>query len=351
MIFCTLFDSNYLDKGIVLIESLERVCDSLRIYVLAMDQTCFDILNDIRKNRFDNIVVINEDDFVFYEKLENEKINRSRAEYCWTCTAHLIDYVIDYYKESICTYVDADMYFYSDPSVLVNEMRDKSVQIVEHRFTNTIEDQISRKQSGTYCVEFNTFLSVDNSLALLQWWKERCKESCNSSGENSKVFGDQMYLESWGEKSFVSVLQNKGGGVAPWNVCQYKLVSCEGDDIMLSDTKGTKFELVFYHFHNITYLGERLVDISVYQRNWGVDDKLINAIYVPYLKRLDETKHWLSNKYGLTIFIKKHPALATKKLTIEQKTHKEHHLLLSAYLVINSKLKKLFVEKKNLVSF
>ena len=351
MNFCTLFDSNYLDKGIVLIESLERACESLKIYVLAMDQNCFDILNDIKKDRFRDVIVINETDFISYEKLKNEKNNRSRAEYCWTCTAHLIDYVIKYYNESKCTYIDADMYFYASPDVLIDEMKEKTVQIVEHRFTNSLEDRISKKQSGTYCVEFNTFTSDKDSLDLLQWWKDRCKESCSNSNGDSKVFGDQMYLEGWGEKPFVSILENKGGGVAPWNVGQYRLVTCDGDKITFSDKKKNTFNLIFYHFHNLSYLDDRLVDISVYQRNWGVDDKLIDAIYLPYLQKLDKTKRWLNDKYGLNIFIKKHPAFIARDNNKTASKNKEHHLFLSIYLIINSKLKKMFVEKKNLVSF
>lgn len=355
MIFCTLFDSNYLDKGIVLIESLERVCRTLKIYVLAMDQKCFEILTDIKKARFESVTIINETDFVSYEELENEKNNRSRAEYCWTCTAHLIDYVINYYSEAICTYVDADMYFYDNPDILIDEMKEKTVQIVEHRFTNSPEDQISKKQSGTYCVEFNTFTSDKESLELLQWWKDRCRESCSNLGGDSKVFGDQMYLEDWGEKAFVSILKNKGGGVAPWNVSQYRLISYNGDKIVFRDKKKDIYNLIFYHFHNLSYIENRLVDISVYQRNWGVDDKFINAIYTPYLRKLDEAKQWLKKKYELDILITKHPAFTArdnKKMdnNTESKS-KEHHLLLSIYLIINSKLKKALVEKKNLVSF
>lgn len=351
MIFCTLFDSNYLDKGIVLIESLEKVCSSVKIYVLALDQECYRILNDIKTKKAPDITVIDEADFIDYEKLEEEKKNRSRAEYCWTCTSHLVDYVLKKCGESVCTYIDADMYFYSNPDVLIKEMKDCTVQIVEHRFTDTIEDRISKKQSGTYCVEFNTFTSDESSLELLEWWKKRCKESCSNYSKDSKIFGDQMYLETWGEKPFVSILKNQGGGVAPWNVAQYRLIACEDDHITMTDKQKNQFDLVFYHFHNITYINDKLVDISVYQRNWGVDDKLIDAIYIPYLKKLDKTKDWLYKQYGLNIFIKKHPAFVTKDNMKAKERNEERHLFLSIYLVINSKLKKLLVEKKNLLAF
>lgn len=352
MIFCTLFDSNYLDKGIVLIKSLEDVCNDFKIYVLALDGTCFSILNDIKKDNRDNIHIINIDDFVAYEDLKSEQHNRPRAEFCWTCTPHLIDYVIRKFNEETCTYIDADMFFYMDPQLLIDEMEDKSVQIVEHRFTNSIEDKISRQESGTFCVEFNTFTSREDSMELLRWWKRECKKSCSNSGEDSTIFGDQMYLETWGTKSFVSILRNLGGGVAPWNIGQYRLISTNDNKIVLQRKKTKeKFELIFYHFHNLTYLDKNHVDISIYQRAWGIDDKLVTQIYVPYLLKLQETKQWLLEYYGLNIYIHKHPAFETKKIrSDEPKTQQKRHLFTAIYLIINSGLRKVFQAKKNIIS-
>ena len=38
---CTLFNFYYLDKGLALYESLERVCEDFVLYVLAMDDDCY----------------------------------------------------------------------------------------------------------------------------------------------------------------------------------------------------------------------------------------------------------------------------------------------------------------------
>ena len=47
--FCTLFDANYLDKGIVLYNSLEKLNIPFEIYVLPMDDKCSEILQIINK--------------------------------------------------------------------------------------------------------------------------------------------------------------------------------------------------------------------------------------------------------------------------------------------------------------
>ena len=46
MIFCTLFDSYYLDKGLVMFESLKNITDDFKLYVIAFDDKCYDILKD-----------------------------------------------------------------------------------------------------------------------------------------------------------------------------------------------------------------------------------------------------------------------------------------------------------------
>ena len=53
---CTLFNANYLDKGLTLYESLEKVSKDFTLYVLAMDEKCYNIL--IQENR-KHLVVIN----------------------------------------------------------------------------------------------------------------------------------------------------------------------------------------------------------------------------------------------------------------------------------------------------
>ena len=81
-IYCTLFDSNYLTRGLALISSLRSLKEDFHLYVFAFDDLTEEVLNEID---FDEVTVINKN------KLENEELillkeNRTKAEYCWTCT-------------------------------------------------------------------------------------------------------------------------------------------------------------------------------------------------------------------------------------------------------------------------
>lgn len=294
-VFCTLFDSKYIDKGLALYDSLCNVADDFRLYVFAFDQISYDILLDMNLK---NMVVINHIDFET-ERMLKVKKKRSPAEYCWTCTPITIDYVLKRFNESQCTYLDADLYFFSSPNELLQEIEktNNSVLITEHRFPPD-RMEAGLKESGTYCVQFNTFVNDENGQKVLQWWKERCLEWCHYTKQGDKK-GDQKYLENWTTVfDGVHTLIHLGGGVAPWNVKQYSLK--ETNDLIFT-FKGTDFKLIFYHFQNIRYLPFMLVNI-----NSGTNDRRVKEkIYLPYLIHIERIRKSLYEKYRLKFSIRK----------------------------------------------
>lgn len=293
--FCTLFDSKYLDKGIALYESLRKVSDNFKLYVFAFDQRAYEILVDLN---LEQLIVISLKEFETERMLALKK-NRSAAEYCWTCTPITIDYVLANFNEPQCTYLDADIYFFRSPDLLLQEIASsgESVIITEHRFPPE-KMQAGLKESGKYCVQFNTFVNNANGQEVLQWWKEQCLLWCYYTREGEKK-GDQKYLECWTTKfKGVHELQNLGGGVAPWNVSQYQLKN--QDDYTFS-YRGEDFKLVFYHFQNIRYLPFDFVNI-----NSQTSDRLVrNRIYIPYLTHIEKIRKMLFTNYGLKFSIKK----------------------------------------------
>lgn len=204
--FCTLFDSNYLSRGIAMYDSLKRHCSNFHLYIIAFDDKAYDILT---KLALENITVISLKNFET-EQLLAVKPTRTRAEYCWTCTPSTIRYIFDTFKVENCTYIDADLYFYNSPKILFDEMAEKSVLITEHRFTPKYDRS---KISGKYCVQFMMFKNNQYGLKVLNWWIDACLDWCYDKYEDGK-FGDQKYLDDWITrfKGIVHELQNLGGG-------------------------------------------------------------------------------------------------------------------------------------------
>lgn len=292
--FCTLFDSHYLDKGLALYRSLSRTSDDFRLYIFCFDDLSFNVLN---RMNLKNAVILHHSCFETPELLEKKK-ERSKAEYCWTCTTVIIEYVLDHYDVDSCTYIDSDLYFYADPQILFNEILKAKADtvIVEHRFKNNSYGRKLEERNGKYCVEFNYFTQTPNSRSILSWWKKQCFEWCYDIPESDRM-GDQKYLNQF-PKLFKGVheLQYLGGGVAPWNLERYELVRKNGYDVVLKDAVQGEFQLVFYHFQNIRYMQGNKANIKSQTKN----RRLKYSIYIPYLKEIEEIRDELLKDYGVS---------------------------------------------------
>ncbi len=300
MVFCTLFNSSYLDKGLVLYDSLTEVSDNFVLYVFAFDEYCFRVLKDLD---YEFLIPISLEEFED-DKLLQAKKNRTEREYCWTCSCHTIKYVLEKKKENNCTYIDVDMFFYSNPHILFDEILESKcdVSIIEHRLSNALENRRAEKLSGKYCIEFNTFFATERSLAILNWWCDRCIELCTAIPDGVH-FGDQKYLDDWEERfEGVHILQHLGAGVAPWNIAQYKLKTIEDDKIYIfHKRKRESVELIFYHFQAMKYLQDNMVDVGVNMYPGYVDPQLCRLLYRNYIDIIEKKRVWLRENYSINL--------------------------------------------------
>ena len=306
-VLCTLYNSLYLDKGLVLYDSLCECAKDFKLYVLCMDDKCYEVLTDL--NQEHHIPVRLADFEAGDEALLEAKANRSMGEYCWTCSSSFIRYVLKHYNEPVCTYIDADMYFYNDPQVLVDEMlvAGKSVMVVPHRFPE--EKKELAKTVGTFCVEFNTFLNKPDSLAVLEYWRERCLETVKRLDDGIH-YGDQKYLDDIvGRFTCVHTCENDGAGLAPWNIMLYSKDNENGALKYLPNKK--RVDVVFIHFQNLSYITRRSVSIGV-KKTEEVDIKIIKHYYPTYLRNIDKKKELLSESYGIYELVKGHPTSGHK---------------------------------------
>jgi hypothetical protein len=285
--FCTLFDSNYLARGLVTYESLmESTKGTAHLYVFAFDEKCYNVLT---KMALPNMTVISLSEFED-EALLAIKPTRTRGEYCWTCTSSTIHYVIKNLGKSNCTYIDADMCFYQNPKVLIDEMPSvKHVIITEHRYTPQYDKS---KLSGKYCVQFMYFDDSHESLEVLTWWRERCLEWCYNRHEDGK-FGDQKYLDDWTTRfPCVHELKHLGGGLAPWNIQRFsfgqdnKILKGFVDIKKGLNTEGPNFEAVFFHYHGVKLYQDNNYILA--PKMYVLKPNIKTLFYMPYLQKLKE---------------------------------------------------------------
>jgi len=277
--FCTLFDTHYLSRGLTLYYSLVKHCEDFHLYIFAFNDTCFSLLN---KLKLKNATIISLKEFED-EELLKVKPDRTIAEYCWTSTSSTILFVLEKYKVESCTYLDADLCFYSSPKPIFDELRDNSILLTEHRYT---EQYNKKKKAGKYCVQFVTFKNDERGLKALRWWRERCLEWCFAYYEDGK-FGDQLYLEDWTTRfEGVHVMQHLGGGLAAWNVQQYNFSLHDNKLIGKEKSSLNEFEVIFYHFHYLKFFSNGEVELG---RRYLSRD-VHNYFYKPYIKLLDNSE-------------------------------------------------------------
>lgn len=295
-VFCTLFDSNYLDKGLVLYDSMTECLGEFKLYVFAFDEKCLDILTE---QNLDKMVVIPLKEFET-EDLLRVKQERTRAEYCWTCTAWTIKYVLDHYGEDMCTYIDADMMFFSSPQAVFDDMRAKgcSIIIVPHRFKTIEEEKKAHDTVGSYCVEFNTFVNNVDGRAALDWWADRCLEWCYYAVPGTtEWYGDQKYLNVFPEKfKGVYICEHAGVGLAPWNNMLVDYAENSPLRIKVKES-GEVYPLVLYHFENVSFLTNHILHASS-----GLKSKELHKyIYDVYISRIINKRRQIQQESNFII--------------------------------------------------
>ena len=152
--FCTLFDANYLPRGLVLYHSLAERCPDFRLRVFCMDSRTEDVLHALA---LPNLTVVSLAELESHDPvLAGVKGDRTPVEYCWTATPAICRYALETEPElREITYLDADLMFFGDPAPLFQELGSDSVLIVPHRYAP--EHRGKEEASGVYNVEWLTF--------------------------------------------------------------------------------------------------------------------------------------------------------------------------------------------------
>jgi hypothetical protein len=242
--------------------SLLRYSDKFHLWIVCFDDLAYELLSKLNLEQVTLISLSQFED----EELLRIKPQRTRAEYCWTCTPSTILYVLKTESQvDVITYLDADLMFFSSPEPIFEEAGNASILLTEHRYLPEIDQSAI---TGIYNVQFMMFRRDSEGLRALKWWRDRCIEWCFARVEDNK-FGDQKYLDDWPRRfTGIHILQHLGAGIAPWNSAQYTLHKIE-DKLYVEDKS-----LIFYHFHalkfynfNVAYLGP-IYPIDIKVREW-----------------------------------------------------------------------------------
>jgi hypothetical protein len=276
--YCTYFDSGYLSRGLALVESLRNHGDHSPIWILALDDAAKGYLDAAALPGVHTLTIA--DIEAEAPELLPLKSKRSRMEYFFTSTPLLMRWVANRQSDpsTVVIYLDADLFFFERPSLVLDSLGDGSIGIIEHKYPARLASRLAKY--GRFNVGWVGIRVDERGLACLDWWAASTLEWCFDKPEDGK-YADQGYLD-WFPKKFegVVVLESKGFNLAPWNTGGHVLSS--GSDRVVIDGSD---ELVFFHFHGVRRV-----------RDWYVTSQLVygsrltrvlrDGVYVPYLRKL-----------------------------------------------------------------
>jgi lipopolysaccharide biosynthesis glycosyltransferase len=293
--YCTLFDSGYIARGLTLVNSLNEHCSPCRIFILCMDDEVEILLGKLETL---NIIPVRLADLESEDKqLYDVKANRNKVEYYFTCKSSLVRYVLAKNTEfERVTYLDADLFFFSDPSELDDEIAQSSVAVIEHRFStgNLRLYKYGRFNAG--------WISVRNDVAghnCLDWWRSRCLEWCHDFVEGDR-YADQKYMDKFPELFNAAIVGNIGANLAPWNIGNYNLTYEDGN--LFVDRQ----PVIFYHFQGVKRIYGSLIEsgLASYRQQLGAVAR--EHLYMPYMekwheaeRKVDKIRQGLTNQAGI----------------------------------------------------
>jgi hypothetical protein len=277
--FCTYFDSRYLSRGLALYRSLLRHVGDFELWILCFDQLAYDALVALQ---LPNVRPVSLDEF---ERGDDEllaaKSTRSDVEYFFTCTPSWPLYVLAHNEYiDVLGYLDSDLFFFSSPDSVYEELETGSLLITAHDFPSDLK---VKERFGRFNVGLMLFRHDEHALSALSWWRERCLEWCYDRAEDGR-FADQKYLDQWPALfPETRVMCKPAGALAPWNWMNYE-ISWDRDQIVVNGER-----LVTYHFQSVSLHHGRVYTtiLSSYCRMPG---GLRRRLYRPYIRELAQTE-------------------------------------------------------------
>lgn len=286
--YCTYFDRGYAARAICLLESLrEHHSDEFTLWALCLDDATYVSLQCLG---YDQLRLLSLQSLLSMDsELVQAQQDRSRVEFYFTCTPCLALALLNEHPDiDAISYLDADLYFFSDPMHVSAAMYGADIGLTPHRFSPHIRKKYS--QYGKYNVGLVYFRNSAPGKSALAWWRQACLDWCHDYVDGTR-YADQGYLSELPNR-FTSVreLDSPGFNLAPWNVAQHRL-SATSETI-----RADQSAVVFYHFQGIRRLRANCFDLNLAGYRTRSDSCLRERVYRPYLKALVRAERMLSER-------------------------------------------------------
>jgi hypothetical protein len=285
-IYCTYLDHNYLSRAVVTITSLRRFDAKTPIYILALSDLCATILHELALPNVEIIPLAALEDA--YPELAEIKATRKKIEYYFTLSPFLPHYLFSQTTADRITYIDADLYFFTSPTAVLDSLGEASVAITPHRFSFEYRNHL---KFGRFNVAWITYRRCAEGLDCLNTYKAECTAWCYDRLEGER-FGDQKYLDTWPDRyPALKIIEHKGVNLAIWNIHNY-MFRMRNDVLMVDEDP-----LVFYHFSTTKMLPDGTVRVPMLSRGGRSKAVLLQHVINPYVAILEAERRSLYQRF------------------------------------------------------
>ena len=291
--FITLFDRHYLARGLLMARSLLAHLPEARLFVVCLDTATEQFLRQHAHRQIEPIALeaLEASD----PRLPAVKSARSAIEYYFTLAPALPRYLLTMRPElSRVSYLDADLFFYADPTPAFVPVAEAAITAIEHRYSPLWD---GTRQCGRFNVGWLSFTRSTEALNCLARWQTQCLDYCPDHPDAAAaVYGDQLYLDEWPARyPNLGLIHHPGANLAPWNVRTHRLQAAAGGITVDGQP------LLFFHFHGLKRMADGVWDTSLNVFATRLDLLLRRSIYRPYLQALERAMTEVNSALGETI--------------------------------------------------
>ncbi len=246
---CTIITKSHLHYAIALHASIKQFLPTIQMHILVVDVTSENLMADDPEIHFYDTQFIRNSKLgkKIYEKYYHKNMDHFR----WSSKGVFMSSLL---KTDISRllYLDSDLYFFSDPSFLFQQLEYDNILLSPHfRCTDPSLNRDDFGRSNTHGLFNGGFLGAHKKgIQALEWWADTCYKVCTKNIKKG-YYQDQSHLnllpilfENTG------IIRNRGCNVANWNRTGSPRSVVNGE-LMLNG----KDRLVFIHFTNDTIKG------------------------------------------------------------------------------------------------
>jgi hypothetical protein len=242
--YCTIITADYSPYAASLQFSLQNVDSSTK--------KLFALVASLKEDCKTELVPFDGVEYIFLDNLCKDGLGKAIKDKYY---GDFMDefWLLQHKKYDKVIYLDCDLYFYSNPDFLFEELDKNRVLLTPHwRSRNPIIDQENFLLLGTDGLFNGGFIAANSeALDVVTWWAETCLFICLKD-KLKGLWDDQTHLNMMPVYfEGVKIIRHKGCNVAYWNSYECERAKQENGEVIIAK----EFPIVFIHFTKSTITG------------------------------------------------------------------------------------------------